>query len=175
MSISGPANSMYNAVINGLYDAGMTVVVAAGNAGLNACNYTPAQAKRAITVAATDVYDIRPNWSNWGGCVNLHAPGVSIYSTWNTCDTCYNTISGTSMGSAPLFITLAHYVILSVIYANLNLATPHVAGLAAYFIAKNGLTSPASVLQTITKLATSGTVTDPRGSPNLIAYNGNGR
>jgi oryzin len=55
------------------------------------------------------------------------------------------------------------------------IATPHVAGLAAYLIALEGLSTPAAVVARIKALATSGTITSPgSGSPNLIAYNGNG-
>jgi oryzin len=49
-----------------------------------------------------------------------------------------------------------------------------VAGLAAYLIGLEGLASPAAVTARIKALATTGRVTDLKGSPNLIAYNGNG-
>lgn len=60
--------------------------------------------------------------------------------------------------------------------ANVNpKATPHVAGLAAYLIALEGLTTPASVLSRLVALSTTGKVTSAgTGSPNRIAYNGNG-
>jgi oryzin len=55
------------------------------------------------------------------------------------------------------------------------MATPHVAGLAAYLIALEGLSTPAAVVARIKALATSGLITSAgSGSPNLIAYNGNG-
>jgi oryzin len=58
---------------------------------------------------------------------------------------------------------------------NNRLATPHVAGLAAYLITLEGLSSPAAVVNRIQALATSGKITNAgSGSPNLIAYNGNG-
>lgn len=99
MSLGGTFNAAVNQAATAMYNGGMTVVVAAGNSGDNACNYSPASAVGAITVAATDSMDTRPTWSNYGSCVNLHAPGVSIFSAWNSCDTCYNIIDGTSMGT----------------------------------------------------------------------------
>lgn len=55
------------------------------------------------------------------------------------------------------------------------MATPHVAGLAAYLIALEGLSTPAAVAARIKTLATSGSITNAgSGSPNLIAYNGDG-
>jgi oryzin len=53
-------------------------------------------------------------------------------------------------------------------------ATPHIAGLSAYLIALEGLSTPAAVVARIKALATSGKVTDVKGSLNLIGYNGNG-
>lgn len=55
------------------------------------------------------------------------------------------------------------------------MATPHVAGLAAYLIVLEGLSTPAAVASRIVALASSGYIPAPgSGSPNLIAYNGNG-
>jgi subtilisin family serine protease len=56
------------------------VVVAAGNSADNACNYSPARVSRAITVAASDWNDVRASFSNFGSCVDLFAPGLSITS-----------------------------------------------------------------------------------------------
>jgi len=54
-------------------------------------------------------------------------------------------------------------------------ATPYVAGLAAYLIALERISSPAAVSARISTLATSGDITSAgAGSPNLITYNGSG-
>lgn len=58
---------------------GVTVVVAAGNDGQNACDFTPAHVSELITVAASNANDQRivlPGWwaSNYGSCVDLFAP-----------------------------------------------------------------------------------------------------
>ncbi len=136
-------------------DAGVTYVVAAGNDGMNANSFVPAAYDDAvITVSALAdsnglaggggpntsygyADDTFAGFSNFGTVVDVGAPGVDIRSTW--IGGRYNTISGTSM------------------------ASPHVAGVAALYIASN----PVSTwLQVRDALTTSGEVlnsghTDP--------------
>jgi subtilisin family serine protease len=53
-----------------------------------------------VSVAATDSDDLLADFSNYGlYTVDLAAPGVAIRSCWNTSDTEYNAISGTSMAA----------------------------------------------------------------------------
>lgn len=52
------------------------------------------------------------------------------------------------------------------------MASPHIAGLAAYLISRENLSSPAVVLNRMVALSTVGVVTDAKGSPNRLAYNG---
>ncbi|HEX8432857.1 MAG TPA: S8 family peptidase, partial [Longimicrobium sp.] len=82
LSISGGAMQSVDDAIQNLVNSGVTAVVAAGNYGDNACYYSPARAGAAITVGATDQYDQRPSWSNYGGCVDIFAPGAGITSAW---------------------------------------------------------------------------------------------
>lgn len=56
----------------------------------------------------------------------------------------------------------------------LCLATPHVAGLVAYLIAKEGLSTPNTIFNRIVSLSTKNKVVDAQKSPNRIVYNGNG-
>ncbi|KAG4434068.1 Subtilisin-like protease 2 [Cadophora sp. M221] len=151
MSLGGAASSSLNTAIRNTIAKGVTVVVAAGNNNANAANYSPASEPLAITVGAIDINDNRASFSNFGSVVDIFAPGVNVLSSWIGSNSATNTISGTSM------------------------ACPHVAGLAAYLIALEGLTTPASVQSRIKALGTTGKVISPgSGSPNLIAYNGNG-
>ena len=55
------------------------------------------------------------------------------------------------------------------------MATPHLAGLAVYLQVLENLNTPAAVTNRIKSLGTSGRITGTlNGSPNLVAYNGNG-
>lgn len=150
MSLGGSYSAATNTAVKNTVAKGVTVVVAAGNDNADASNYSPASEPTAITVGATSSTDARASFSNYGTLLDIFAPGVSVLSAWIGSTSATNTISGTSM------------------------ATPHVAGLAAYLIALEGLSTPAAVVARIQALATSGVVTDVKGSKNLLAYNGNG-
>ncbi len=160
MSLGGGTNTAVDAAVANLINAGVTVVVAAGNNAADACQFSPARAPSAITVGATGSNDARSVWgagfseSNFGSCLDIFAPGTAITSAWHTGNTATNTINGTSM------------------------ASPHVAGAAALYLASNPAATPAQVGAAILANATPNVVSDARaGSPNLLLYtlgNGNG-
>lgn len=119
MSLTGGVYSPMNAATNAAVAAGIHVVVAAGNSNDNACGYSPASASGAITVGATTYLDGRSDFSNWGECVDLMAPGSDITSLWYLGG--YAVFSGTSM------------------------ASPHVAGAVAQLLGVDPTMSPAAV------------------------------
>ncbi|KAM0553975.1 hypothetical protein ACHAPJ_007047 [Fusarium lateritium] len=149
MSLGGPRSNAFNAAIQAAYSAGIHTVVAAGNDNADTYNYSPASAPNATTVGAIDIDNKRASFSNFGELVDVFAPGVNIPSTWIGSNTATRTLSGTSM------------------------ACPHVAGLALYLRAREGLTTPESVTRRIKDLATKGVVREAGdNSSNLLAYNG---
>ena len=97
-----------------LTTAGVTVVAAAGNEDVDACLLTPGRMPKVITVGAVDQWNKRPDWSNWGTCVDVAAPGVGIISASNsrTATAYYRSDSGTSaralcsLGRPSLVLTL---------------------------------------------------------------------
>ncbi|KAG5929952.1 hypothetical protein E4U42_003687 [Claviceps africana] len=110
MSLGGSKSTAVNLAAAGITKAGLFLAAAAGNDADDASNASPASEKSVCTVGATTKADVFAPYSNMGPMVDILAPGSDILSTWIGGAT--NTISGTSM------------------------ATPHVAGIAAYFLGK---------------------------------------
>eukprot|EP01001_Neometanema_parovale_P005801 NODE_2206_length_1482_cov_127.982340_g2097_i0.p1 GENE.NODE_2206_length_1482_cov_127.982340_g2097_i0~~NODE_2206_length_1482_cov_127.982340_g2097_i0.p1 ORF type:complete len:415 (+),score=114.46 NODE_2206_length_1482_cov_127.982340_g2097_i0:62-1306(+) len=110
LSLGGGKSTALNAASNACVEAGITMVVAAGNENANACNGSPSSATDVITVGATAQgvepanQDTRSSFSNWGPCVDIFAPGSAISAAWidqtgYPKNSVINTISGTSMAS----------------------------------------------------------------------------
>jgi serine protease len=88
LSLGGPSSEQdevwvatMNDIINNrdnLYPQRPIVVVAAGNAGQRAETVVPANIPAMITVGATRVDGIRANYSNFGGVIDLMAPGGQL-------------------------------------------------------------------------------------------------
>lgn len=144
LSLGGGTSSTLDSAVENLVARGMTVVVAAGNSAINACNASPARTPGALTVAASDINDRFATFSNHGSCVDIVAPGVAVTSAWISSNTSTEVLSGTSM------------------------AAPHVAGLVAVLMT-NSYLQPSEVeyrLETAAVAAVSGL---PTGTPNLLA------
>jgi len=97
MSLGGGKSAAMNSAVANAVNQGLLMVVAAGNDNRDACNYSPASAPEAITVAASDNRDTKATFSNFGTCVDLFAPGVAVTASWIGSPSAINTISGTSM------------------------------------------------------------------------------
>lgn len=148
MSLGGGFSAASNAAADAMYEAGVTLVVAAGNDNGDACSSSPASAAMAYTVGATDINDARSSFSNYGTCVDIFAPGSAITAAWpKGGEGATNTISGTSM------------------------ACPHVAGAAAAIISQNPSYTNAQVKAALSDLALTDVISDVKtGSPNLLLH-----
>jgi subtilisin family serine protease len=149
MSLGGGAYQPLDDAVRGLINGGITVAIASGNDGVDACGSSPARVAEAITVNASERTDRRAGFSNSGACTDIFAPGDGITSAWYTSDTATMVESGTSM------------------------ATPHVAGAAAGWLAEHPRDTPAQVAAGLVAAATPGVITSPgAGSPNLLLNTG---
>ena len=143
MSLGGGASATLDNAVNAAVSAGVHVAVAAGNDNANACNYSPARAASAVTVGATARTDTKSTFSNYGSCVDIHAPGTDITSTWIGSNSASRTISGTSM------------------------AAPHVAGVMALYLSRGRAPTSSALQNASTKNTISGL---PAGTVNYLLY-----
>ena len=122
MSLAGPASRILDDAVRKSARSGVFYSLAAGDNGAsNACKFSPARAGAGTdngiaTVAATNKSNAEPSWSNFGKCVDIWAPGVSILSTKMGGGT--TTMSGVSQ------------------------ASPHVGGGAALYLSSHTSASP---------------------------------
>ncbi|KAF4951708.1 hypothetical protein FSARC_12831 [Fusarium sarcochroum] len=150
MSFGEDPSQAINDAAKALVDAGFFAAAAAGNGDdngkpIDASLHSPASEPSICTIGATTKDDTVATFSNFGQVVDLYAPGVAVLSTWPGNIT--RSISGTSM------------------------ATPHVAGLAAYFL---GLGKPAlGLCEYLQSIALKDVITGvPKGTKNLLIQNG---
>jgi serine protease len=144
MSLGGPYSQATNDAVARLTALGVVVVVASGNGGADACFQSPAATPGAITVGSTRSTDVRSSFSNHGPCVDIHAPGESIYSSLITGG--YGLKSGTSM------------------------AAPHVAGVTARYRSVNPSASMQAVTDTILRGASPLATNLPANTTPLLLY-----
>lgn len=145
MSLGGGASGMLDTAVRNMIADGVSTSVAAGNDNVNGCsNSSPARVVEAITVGATDINDNRASFSNYGPCLDINAPGVSIVSDYTGSTTATATLSGTSM------------------------ATPHVVGAAARFLQANPSAAPAAVRDALVNASTKGVMKGIPTSCNFL-------
>jgi subtilisin family serine protease len=146
MSLGGPPSKALNRAMREAILDGVTFTVAAGNAGQDACRFSPANVRAAITVSATNRMDGRPWWADYGDCVDWFAPGRDITSAWVSSDVATRTLTGTSM------------------------AAPHVAGVAALYLESHPTAAPGAVRNALFALTTREIVTHSRTPSNHLLF-----
>ncbi|MFF8392646.1 S8 family peptidase [Streptomyces sp. NPDC016172] len=145
MSLGGGADPALDEAVRKAIAAGVTFAVAAGNDSSDAGQGSPARVKEAVTVASSTKDDKQSEFSNYGSVVDVYAPGSDVTSAWNDSDEGTKTISGTSM------------------------ATPHVVGAAAVYLAGHKDATPEQVAKALTEGATPDKISNPsQGTANKL-------
>jgi len=149
MSLGGGASLALDNAVKASAASGVFYSIAAGNSSANACLSSPARAGAGtnngiMTTAATDGANHEASWSNFGSCVDIWAPGVSIISTKLGGGT--TTFSGTSM------------------------AAPHVGGGGALIRSANPVADPIAV-ETALRSAAAATGTNSKSGAPIMLLN----
>jgi len=148
ISIDAPYSAGFNAIIGDAQSLGILVVVASGNGhkgrAVDACERSPASSE-AVAVGAVDMTDQKARFSNDGGCVALHAPGVKVKSISHKNNYGTRTLSGTSF------------------------AGPYVSGVAALVMADTNMTI-AEIKDFLVQMATPVDVGGRPGTPQRLLY-----
>jgi Subtilase family/Bacterial pre-peptidase C-terminal domain/Peptidase inhibitor I9 len=128
-------------------DSGIFVAVAAGNAMEDAAKTSPGSSSAAFVVGATSQGDSVAGYSNWGGAVDLWAPGTNVRLATITSNTAFTTNDGTSF------------------------ASPLTAGVAALYRGQNPSATVPQVKTAILSAAASGKLTGYLGPAGNMAPN----
>ncbi|MFD5921684.1 S8 family peptidase [Kitasatospora sp. NPDC058201] len=144
ISVGGDANEAINKAADALSNAGILPVVSGGNGARDACLSSPSSAQRVITVGATNKYDEETDFSNYGTCVSLYAPGEDITSA--------------KLGGG------------SVVRGGTAMAAPHVTGTVALYLAGHTGATPEDLALWLSTETTKGALTVSKSSPNELLY-----
>lgn len=132
LSLGSLKTHIMNKAIEEATKKGLIIVVAAGNYNMNACWVSPASSESAITVGAfDDRFDTIAKFSNWGPCVDVFAPGVSIASLVSKTGLNINrVIKNGTKEMDPQDINISRYVA----YSGTSMASPSVCGIVALLL-----------------------------------------
>lgn len=155
--------------INDAVNAGVTVVVAAGNESKDASGFTPSGCDNVITVAAADPSGKLTSFSNWGESVEILAPGGLTKSCENPENGILSMVkTSDDRGNCGVSPAYAYY-------NGTSMAAPHVAGVAALWLAQDPSLTPSQLsakLQAKARPRNSSECPKPCGAGLLTAFLG---
>lgn len=177
IGVSGGISSVVDQAVQAVVAANVFLAVSAGNDDADVYWHSPAHVANICTVAAVDSNNRRADWSNYGGGVDVLAPGVNITSLAIGGGTVRFFCSSRCPSRNALQIADLKNQRLA---SGTSMASPHVAGLAAYLAALEGNPGPVALCSRIAQLSTKNVVTNlPQeaipslNTPNRLAFNGN--
>ena len=150
ISVGGKFSSSLNTAVQNCIMAGIPVICAAGNSGIDAGTVSPANTISAVTVSGYDDRKIRPIWCNYGSVIDCFAPGVLVKSAWGDANDSYYLVSGTSF------------------------AAPIVSGIVTRFLTEKPYATPSEISSLLERLNIKDEIIDPgsNSTPNLrIVWN----
>ena len=154
LSFGTAFSATLNQAVSNLIVSGVTVTVAAGDGGYDACQISPASTAGALSVGgmnSTSGVDVQMSYSNYGTCVDLFAPGYQVFSDGYGSPTGVTNITGTSPSAA------------------------FAAGAAAQYLEAHPSAAPSEVVSALINNATTGALAGlGTGSPNRLLYTGSG-
>lgn len=160
LSLGGPGFSQNNQnAVNSARAAGVTVIAAAGNENSSQPSY-PAAYAGAISVSAVTFNKAKAPYSNFGGTIDVAAPGGDLGAD--------DTGDGYADGVLSTLPDESNGTFSFVFYQGTSMAAPHVAGLAALLLSLNPALSPDQVEQILESTA------GDLGTPGFDAVFGNG-
>ncbi|MGW3327061.1 S8 family peptidase [Streptomyces virginiae] len=144
-SLGGDRSTAVNNAVTAVSDRGVLPVIAAGNDNRDACQVSPASAARVVTVGATNRFDEETDFSNWGECLDIYAPGQDITSA--------------KLGGG------------SVALNGTSMAAPHVAGVVALYKAEHPNALPAEIHNFLSDKSTKDIIENlSDNSPNQLLF-----
>jgi Subtilase family len=174
LSIGGPGrpDPQEQRLFDALLANGTTIVAAMGNERLegNPISY-PAAIRGVIAVGATNLNDSFANFSNRGNHISISAPGVGIWSTLPSYGGQFGFRAICTGGSSRLGAPNRRETNYDA-WDGTSMASPHVAGAAALFLANRGIVNGSQVRSQLMKTADK--VTGMRGR-NFTPDYGTGR
>jgi subtilisin family serine protease len=150
-----------DSAVTTLRAAGIAVIVSAGNADVNACRVSPANAEGTIVVGASAIdydttggvrrqIDKRANDTAWGPCVDVFAPGDSVL------------LPSLDMDSRPI----------TQLWNGTSMSTGYVSGAVALFLQFAPTATPSDVAEFIRRTSTPSVVKNSRSPISRLLFVG---
>ena len=143
----GDCPSSLESFFAGIVAAGVTLIAAAGNDGVDAERTFPAHCPSVIAVGATGPSNGRAPYSNFGTVIDVMAPGGDVSQTVTVGDRTVPAGVLSTTGSSPTSFDYAFY-------QGTSMAAPHVAGTLALLLAADPSATPAALRNHLSATAT---------------------